>query len=225
MTNKNTRGTIHKLHCVVVALIQTVVVGGILFSRDLDLTWAWQLTPFLRFGPELNDKWILWAHDIYGPESGRTKEYCNKMWTDLGVTCILPDFFRGAVWPVPSPTWEGQLRWALVFLNPNTSNFKSAKVKLITYRFYRISIPPHYLTYWILSQTSSDWDLTFTWCAPDVHLTTWPSSDLPLTLTRPLPNLDLEILNFTRTSPGIPWRSPDIHLTTWPSSDLPPTLT
>ena len=38
MTNKNTRGTIHKLHCVVVALIQTVVVGDILFSRDLALT-------------------------------------------------------------------------------------------------------------------------------------------------------------------------------------------
>ena len=30
----------------------------------------------------------------------------------------------------------------------------------------------------------------FTWRSPDVHLTTWPSSDLPLTLTRPLPYLD-----------------------------------
>ena len=32
--------------------------------------------------------------------------------------------------------------------------------------------------------------LRFTWHSPDVHLTTWPSSDLPLTLTRPLPYLD-----------------------------------
>merc|ERR1712227_1199158 len=55
--------------------------------------------------------WILWAHDIYGPDSGRTKEYCNKMFTDLGVTCILPDFFRGQEWPDPIPTWETGLRW------------------------------------------------------------------------------------------------------------------
>ena len=34
-----------------------------------------------RYGPALNDKWILWAHDIFGVDSGRTKEYCNKMWT------------------------------------------------------------------------------------------------------------------------------------------------
>ena len=32
--------------------------------------------------------------------------------------------------------------------------------------------------------------LRFTWHSPDVHLTTWPSSDLPLTLTKPLPYLD-----------------------------------
>ena len=39
--------------------------------------------------------------------------------------------------------------------------------------------------------------LKFTWHSPgfpshspDINLTTWPSSDLPLTLTRPLPNID-----------------------------------
>ena len=32
--------------------------------------------------------------------------------------------------------------------------------------------------------------LRFTWRSPDTHLTTWPSSDLPLALTRPLPYLD-----------------------------------
>ena len=88
-----------------------------------------------RYGPALNDKWILWAHDIFGVDSGRTKEYCNKMWTgavqwpgviqflykraaDLGVTCILPDFFRGESWPRPAPTWESQLRadWELKLL-------------------------------------------------------------------------------------------------------------
>ena len=35
-----------------------------------------------------------------------------------------------------------------------------------------------------------DAHLTFYWHSPEPHLTTWPSSDLPLTLTRPLPNLD-----------------------------------
>ena len=35
-----------------------------------------------------------------------------------------------------------------------------------------------------------DVHLTFTWHSPEPHLTTWPSSDLPLTLTRPLPNLN-----------------------------------
>ena len=29
----------------------------------------------------------------------------------------------------------------------------------------------------------------FPWHSPDIYLTTWPSSDLPLTLTRPLPNI------------------------------------
>jgi len=67
------------------------------------------LTVF-RFGPPTNDKWIIWGHDIYGVDSGRTKEYCEKMNQDLGVTCILPDFFRGVDGrPDPVPTWEGQL--------------------------------------------------------------------------------------------------------------------
>ena len=63
-----------------------------------------------RYGPGLNDNWILWAHDIYGVDSGRTKELCAKMNTELGVTCILPDFFRGQEWPDPVPVWETGLR-------------------------------------------------------------------------------------------------------------------
>jgi len=67
------------------------------------------LTVF-RYGPATNEKWIIWGHDIYGVDSGRTKEYCEKMNTDLGVTCILPDFFRGAEGkPDPIPVWEGGL--------------------------------------------------------------------------------------------------------------------
>jgi len=74
-----------------------------------DVDQLGDLTVF-RFGPPSNDKWIVWGHDIYGVDSGRTKEYCNKMNTDLGVTCILPDFFRGADGrPDPVPTWTDQL--------------------------------------------------------------------------------------------------------------------
>ena len=63
-----------------------------------------------RYGPARNEKWIIWGHDIYGVDSGRTKEYCQKMSTDLGVTCILPDFFRGPhSWVDPTPVWDGQL--------------------------------------------------------------------------------------------------------------------
>ena len=70
---------------------------------NLDKDW-------FRFGPANNDKWILWSHGGYGVDSGRTKEYCRKMNTDLGVTCILPDFFRGADgMPDAMPTWSNQL--------------------------------------------------------------------------------------------------------------------
>jgi hypothetical protein len=62
-----------------------------------------------RYGPATGAKWILWAHDIFGVESGRTREYCALMAAQLGITCILPDFFRGAPpptnWADPVPTW------------------------------------------------------------------------------------------------------------------------
>ena len=64
------------------------------------------LCPSSRYGPRNNSNWLLFAHDIYGPDSVRTKQYCEKMATDLGVTCIIPDFFRGLVRPDPRPNWE-----------------------------------------------------------------------------------------------------------------------
>jgi len=60
-----------------------------------------------RYGPASNSKWLLWGHDIYGVLSGRTMEYCAKMNQDLGITCILPDFFRGVDGrPDPVPSWD-----------------------------------------------------------------------------------------------------------------------
>jgi len=60
-----------------------------------------------RYGPASNSKWLLWGHDIYGVLSGRTMEYCAKMNQDLGLTCILPDFFRGVDGrPDPVPSWD-----------------------------------------------------------------------------------------------------------------------
>ena len=58
--------------------------------------------------------WVLWGHDIFGPDSGRTKQYCKKIFTNLGVTCILPDFFRGKSGFIeglnPLPVWDTGLR-------------------------------------------------------------------------------------------------------------------
>ena len=79
-----------------------------------------------RYGPASNSKWLLWGHDIYGVLSGevcaistfpqilgRTMEYCAKMNQDLGLTCVLPDFFRGVDGrPDPVPSWD-QLGFSL----------------------------------------------------------------------------------------------------------------
>ena len=38
---------------------------------------------------------LLVAHDIFGPDSGRTKQLCDVLARRLGVLVVLPDFFRG----------------------------------------------------------------------------------------------------------------------------------
>ena len=90
--------------------------------------------------------------------------------------CLLPS--HSEFWPGVSPytSWSWSPLWSagvsfikvkmflfFKFTNCLSTSFTSTKVKL---------------------------RLRFTWRSPDIHLTTWPSSDLPLTLTRPLPNLD-----------------------------------
>ena len=83
------------------------------FRLEYSSFYIFMIVLCTRYGPATNAKWLVWGHDIFGPESGRTKEYCQKMNTDLGVTCILPDFFRGAgaegQFPDPVPVWEGEL--------------------------------------------------------------------------------------------------------------------
>ena len=79
----------------------------LLFTGDfINFHLHFDLFQSSRYGPRNNANWLLFAHDIYGPDSGRTKQYCEKMATDLGVTCIIPDFFRGLVRPDPRPNWE-----------------------------------------------------------------------------------------------------------------------
>ena len=41
---------------------------------------------------------IVWNYDIYGFDSGRTREYCD-LFADNGFLVILPDYFRGEVFP------------------------------------------------------------------------------------------------------------------------------
>ena len=77
---------------------------------------------------------------------------------------------------------------------PGPQNFSTSTNVLL-------SLPPHFWpeAIWIeTSFTSTNVKLrlrfvvhlTYHWHSPEPHLTTWPSSDLPLTLTRPLTNLD-----------------------------------
>ena len=87
---------------------------------------SWSSIFMFRYGPASNSKWLLWGHDIYGVLSGevcaistypqilgRTMEYCAKMNQDLGLTCVLPDFFRGVDGrPDPVPSWD-QLGFSL----------------------------------------------------------------------------------------------------------------
>ena len=106
-----------------------------------------------------------------------------------------------SVWPLLSPLWWCYLQaWFYHYHNSaswqvsDCNNLHLQKFTRLEKEVTRpqVSRPP---------MSSSDWDLTFTWHSPNIHLTftwhspephltTWPSSDLPLTLTRPLPNLD-----------------------------------
>lgn len=40
---------------------------------------------YSRFGPSSNTKWLIFGHDIYGVDSGRTKEVCATINEELGV--------------------------------------------------------------------------------------------------------------------------------------------
>merc|ERR1711936_76782 len=78
-------------------------------SSQEEVDQVGDLTIF-RYGPSLSARWLGWGHDIFGPDSGRTKEDCQDISQELGLTCILPDFFRGLSWPDELPTppsWEG----------------------------------------------------------------------------------------------------------------------
>lgn len=58
------------------------------------------------------EKAVVWGHDIYGPNSGRTYELVDQLAADTEYTVLLPDFFRGVVFPLPPSTyeWETSLR-------------------------------------------------------------------------------------------------------------------
>ena len=41
---------------------------------------------------------LIWNYDIYGFNSGRTREYCD-LFAENGFLVLLPDYFRGEVFP------------------------------------------------------------------------------------------------------------------------------
>lgn len=60
---------------------------------------------------------VIWCHDIYGFEGGRTRELCDKL-SEAGYLVLLPDFFRGdwrdvedpdlVDWIASQTDWYGQ---------------------------------------------------------------------------------------------------------------------
>ncbi len=56
-------------------------------------------------------KAVVWAHDIFGPNSGRTYELVDQLAADTEYTVLLPDFYRGQVNPpLEDFLWDNQLR-------------------------------------------------------------------------------------------------------------------
>ena len=75
--------------------------------------------------------------------------------------------------------FQGKLLWIIWLLS-------TASMLLLTFRYFFKCYSRTRKFHVHQSQAQIEIHLTFTWCSPDVHLTTWQLSDLPLTLTRPL---------------------------------------
>lgn len=50
-------------------------------------------------------KAVVWGHDIFGWNSGRTRELVDQLASETEYLVVLPDFFRGESWP-ESETYE-----------------------------------------------------------------------------------------------------------------------
>ena len=48
--------------------------------------------------PKKRSTALIWNYDIYGFNSGRTREYCD-LFAENGFLVLLPDYFRGEVFP------------------------------------------------------------------------------------------------------------------------------
>ena len=56
-------------------------------------------------------KAIVWAHDIYGWNSGRTQAMVDQIAAETEYLVVLPDLFRGEEWPEPETyRWETELQ-------------------------------------------------------------------------------------------------------------------
>jgi dienelactone hydrolase len=54
---------------------------------------------------------VVWGHDIFGWDSGRTKELVDRLAAETEYMVVLPDLFRGVIAPeAPSYEWETVLQ-------------------------------------------------------------------------------------------------------------------
>ncbi len=87
--------------------LETDYVGKGFFVQLDDL----QVYVALPGVPGSGEKAVVWGHDIFGPNSGRTYELVDQLAADTEYTVLLPDFYRGAVNPpLEDFTWDAQLR-------------------------------------------------------------------------------------------------------------------
>ena len=79
-----------------------------------------------------NTKAIVWAHDIYGWNSGRTQAMVDQIAAETEYIVVLPDLFRGEEWPEPETyRWETELQVSALLCVPLTHNTDSFVVLLV----------------------------------------------------------------------------------------------
>ncbi len=80
-------------------------------GRGFNQTLGEDLVVYIAGLPGTTDTAVVWGHDIYGPGSGTTYQLVDQLAEDTGYLVLLPDFFRGDVFPPPRKwTWADPIQ-------------------------------------------------------------------------------------------------------------------